>query len=106
MLKIYNAIMLKLDKPLSFDWDKGNLLKNLVKRSVSNKECEEAFGDTSKKILEDIKHSAKESRFLLLGKTKNNRLLYIVFTLRGKKIRVVSARDLNKKEDNYYEKRT
>jgi uncharacterized protein len=98
--------MLKLDKTLSFDWYKGNLLKNLIKHNVNNKECEEAFGDKSKKILEDIKHSYKESRFLLLGKTKSDRLLYIVFTLRGRKVRVVSARDLNKKEYKYYEKRT
>jgi len=98
--------MLKLEKPLSFDWDKGNLLKSLLRHNVTNKECEEAFGDRSKRILEDVKHSNKESRFLLLGKTKSSRLLYIVFTLRSRKARVVSARDLNKKEYGYYEKRT
>ena len=103
---IYNINMLKLEKPLSFDWGKGNVLKNLIKHNVTNKECEEVFGDPGKKILEDVKHSDKESRFLLLGKTKDSRLLYIVFTLRGKKVRVVSARNLNRKEHKYYEKRT
>lgn len=97
--------MLKLERPLSFDWDKGNILKNLLKHNVRSEECEEVFGDKNKKLLEDVKHSAKENRFMLLGKTYRGRLLCLVFTLRGEKVRIVSARDLNKKEYKLYEKR-
>ena len=80
-------------------------MKNLVKHNVSITECEEVFGDTHKKILEDVQHSKGESRFILLGMTNAHRLLFVVFTLRGDKIRIISARDLNKKEVPLYEKR-
>ncbi|MBI2427099.1 MAG: BrnT family toxin [Candidatus Kerfeldbacteria bacterium] len=81
-----------------FEWDSGNSQKNVVKHGVTNEECEEVFFDPQKKILRDVLHSHKEKRYLLLGKTKHHRALFVVFTLRKSKIRVISARDLNKKE--------
>lgn len=93
-----------LDKPLEFDWDKGNIDKNWKKHQVSNTECEEVFFDENKKILKDVLHSVNEDRYILLGETKENRLLYLVFTIRGEKIRVISARDINQKERRLYEK--
>jgi len=89
-------------QPLIFDWDKGNKGKNLQKHKVSNEECEEVFFDSQKRTLRDELHSVNESRFILLGKTKNERILFIVFTTRKEKIRVISARDLNKKEKKLY----
>lgn len=93
-----------LKKPIVFQWDKGNKDKNLVKHGVADKECEEAFFDTRKRIYKDELHSAKEERFILLGQTKEGRLLYAVFTVRNKKVRVISARDINRKEKQLYEK--
>lgn len=90
-------------RPYKFEWDKGNRDKNLHSHDVTNQECEEIFFDENKKILEDSLHSQAESRHILLGKTKLGRLLFAVFTLRGKKIRVISARDLNQKERSLYE---
>jgi len=87
-----------------FIWDKGNKDKNWIKHRVSNKECEEVFFDQNKKISKDKLHSKKEERFILLGKTKKDRLLYTVFTMRNKKIRVISSRDINRKERFLYEK--
>ena len=87
--------------PLTFEWDKGNGGKNL-KHSVSDSETEEVFFDENKVTLKDTLHSGKELRFILLGKTKNNRLLFIVFTIRQEKARIISARDLNKKEMHLY----
>jgi len=87
----------------SFDWDKANQDKNYVKHRVTNTECEEVFIDSHKVILVDELHSQKEPRFILLGKTKKSRLLFIVFTVRGKKIRVISARDTDKKERRLYD---
>jgi len=96
--------MLILKSPVQFLWDKGNIDKNLIKHKVSNKECEEVFFDNKKKILKDKVHSGKEIRYLIIGITKRKRILFIVFTIRLKKIRIISARDLNKKEIKFYEK--
>ena len=81
-----------------FEWDAHNRDKNLVAHGVTNEACEEAFFDPDKKILEDMVHSQNEPRYILIGSTNQKRLLFIVFTLRRSKIRVISARDLNKKE--------
>jgi uncharacterized protein len=96
--------MIRLPDPITFIWDKHNEQKNLEKHGVSAQEIEEAFFDPRKKLFEDIFHSGKEARFILLGKTKQDRTLYIVFTIRKSKIRAISARDLNKKERPLYEK--
>jgi len=93
-------------EPVIFDWDKGNIDKSWGKHKVSNLECEEVFFDEDKKVSRDKLHSKGEERLILLGKTKKERLLYLVLTLRNKKIRVISARDINRKEKKLYEKKT
>jgi len=98
--------MRTIKKELEFDWNEGNLNKNWLKHRIANQESEEAFFDKKSVIYKDVFHSYKEDRFILLGKTKNGRLLYIVFTYRGKKIRIISSRDVNKKEVRLYEKTT
>jgi uncharacterized protein len=85
-----------------FEWDKGNIGKN-KKHKVEDREAEEVFLDQGKIILKDKLHSQKEERFIILGKTKKDRLLYLVFTRRKKSIRIISARDINKKEVLLYE---
>lgn len=95
--------MIIFNEPIKFEWDKGNRGKNFDKHGVSDHECEEAFFDPNKKILRDILHSAREERYILLGQSKENRMLLIAFTLRKDKVRVISARDLNKKERKLYE---
>ena len=87
-----------LPQPLQFEWDEGNNAKNWLKHQVTNGECEEVFFDPHKRLLEEKLHSGEESRYILLGRTQAGRTLFIVFTLRQKKIRVISARDTNKKE--------
>jgi len=96
--------MLKFKEPVEFIWDEGNKDKNWIKHKVSNRECEEIFFDEKKKIYKDKLHSINEERFILLGRTKKKRLLYAVFTIRNRKIRIISARDINKKERRFYEK--
>lgn len=91
-------------KVLEFLWDNGNSEKNWIKHHVSRDECEEPFFDEDKIIYKDIFHSVSEERFILIGKSKKNRLLYIVFTMRRGKIRIISARDVNRKEEHLYEK--
>ncbi len=95
--------MVVVKKVFEFQWDKGNIDKN-KKHEVLDKEEEEVFFDENKVIYKDKLHSKHEKRFTVLGKTKENRLLYVVFTKRGKRIRIISARDINRKEMNLYEK--
>lgn len=87
---------------LGFDWDSGNIDKNLIKHKVTNQECEEAFFDLDAFVTEDVSHSTIETRYQLLAKSKK-RYLTIYFTNRRNKIRVISARDMNKKEKKQYE---
>lgn len=87
-----------LPEPIVFQWDSGNQDKNWLKHKVTNQECEEVFFDGTKKIIRDIFHSNREERYIILGHTKQQRTLFIVFTIRRGKIRLVSARDLNHKE--------
>ncbi len=99
---------MELPKPLAFDWDGGNEEKSLLKHRVTKAECEEAFQDLAKVIFADIRHFDREERFILLGKTKQDRLLFISFTVRseGTKVRIISARDINNKQEKpYYEKK-
>ena len=90
----------------SFDWDTHNVQKNWDKHRVSFTECEEVFFDPLIKITTDEHHSSSELRYFALGKTKMGRLLFVVFTERGEKIRVISARDINKKERRIYHEKS
>ena len=96
---------IKLKKPITFDWDKGNKDKNAQKHKVSNSETEEVFLNNPV-ILQDRTHSVAEERYFAFGITDKKRQLIISFTVRGKKnelIRPIMVRDQNKKEKVYYE---
>lgn len=96
--------IIKLDEIKGFDWDRGNLLKNLSKHKVKNLESEEIFFNQPLLILPDTKHSQREKRLYALGKTNNHRLLFVVFTIRKNLIHIISARDMSSKERSQYEK--
>jgi hypothetical protein len=87
-----------LPEPLQFEWDDGNRQKNWMKHKVTDEECEEVFFDPHKRIFKEAVHAGSEWRYVLLGRTSLERALFIVFTIRQKKIRIISARDLNRKE--------
>ena len=89
-----------------FDWDQGNARKSADKHGVSQAEAERIFFNEPLLLLPDLKHSSKnEVRYHALGTTDENRLLHITFTLRasGTLIRVISARNMHRKERTYYE---
>ena len=96
--------MIILPKPVAFEWDKGNIDKNLIKHNITNKESEEVFDNEPKFIFEDPKHSQKEERYGLFGYTNLGRKLSIAFTIRGNKVRIITARDMSKRERRAYEK--
>ncbi len=93
-----------IPSPIAFEWDQFNQKKIWMKHKVSLEECEEAFFDPAKKIFQDVLHSSTEPRHILLGKTKKQKILFIVFTLRKNRLRIISSRPLNKKEKPLYEK--
>jgi uncharacterized protein len=85
-----------------FDWDKGNVERNWERHKVAHIECEEVFFNKPLVVGEDEPHSMAEARYYVLGKTDGERLLFVVFTIRGNKIRIISARDMNTKERRLY----
>jgi uncharacterized DUF497 family protein len=99
--------MIDLTKIVDFDWDEGNARKN-DKHGVSMAESEQVFFNDPLLLITDMKHSDGEPRFHALGKTNEGRNLHITFTLRhsSEKIRVISARDMHRKERKFYEQTT
>jgi uncharacterized DUF497 family protein len=87
-----------------FQWDGGNQDKNQRKQNVSQTECEEFFFNAPLLIANDEKHSDMEKRWVAFGATNEGRLLTIIFTKRDKLIRVISARDMHRKERELYKK--
>lgn len=85
---------------MEFEWDKGNSGKN-KKHGVSDEESEEIFSDSNKAKYPDPKHSNTEPRYVLTGQTRNRRQLFIIYTIRKNRIRIISARDLNKKKERH-----
>ncbi|MDD5673704.1 MAG: BrnT family toxin [Chitinivibrionales bacterium] len=87
---------------LGFQWDSGNIDKNRLKHDVEAFEAEQTFFNDPLIILPDEKHSTSEIRYAAFGKTNDSRKLSMVFTKRNQSIRIISARDMNKKERGYY----
>ena len=88
---------------IAFDWDGGNYYKSLHKHEVSTQEAEEIFVNEPLVILDDEKHSDHEKRYAAYGKTNEERRLFAVFTLRKKRIRIISIRPMDKRERKLYE---
>ena len=96
--------MIDFNKITGFNWDDGNARKN-EKHGVSMAEAEQVFFNAPLLLLEDVAHSQKEPRLHALGKTDDDRTLHITFTLRQSDllIRVISARDMHRKERAIYD---
>ena len=89
---------------IRFDWDQWNIQKNEIKHGVSRLEAESAFYDPAYKLFRDIKHSTSgEARYVLFGKSIENRILMIGFTARGPLVRIITARTASRKERQIYE---
>jgi uncharacterized DUF497 family protein len=99
MDKIYRIILSQCE---GFEWDDGNINKNWLKHNVSPAECEQMFFNRPLIIQDDIEYSELENRFYALGRTDSKRTLFIAFTDRNKLLRVISARDMSRKEREVY----
>jgi uncharacterized protein len=91
-----------LSECTEFDWDEANSEKNWFKHRVSQSECEQVFFNLPLVVGDDPKHSHAEDRHYVLGQTDKGRELFVVFTIRGDAIRIVSARDMNRRERRIY----
>ncbi len=100
---IYNKNMLifELPKPIEFEWDMGNQIKSYLKHNIATTEAEQAFFSRHLMKKDEI-HSITEECYHLLGSTDEGRTLLISFTIRGRKIRVISARPADKQERKIY----
>jgi uncharacterized protein len=85
-----------------FEWDEGNRTKNVLSHDVTQGEAEELFFVAPLVLLEDEKHSASERRFLLFGPTGAGRLLTAAFTVRRNLVRIISVRDMSRRERRRY----
>lgn len=94
----------EFEKFIGFQWDQGNINKNMFKHGVENWECEQIFFNEPLIILDDPKHSFSEKRWAAFGITDAERQLVVIFTKRDERIRVISAREMSKKERKFYEK--
>ncbi len=86
-----------------FEWDNHNAGKIWSKHHVSLSECEQIFFNLPLIIADDEKHSKKERRYYALGHTDINRLLFVAFTTRRDRIRIISARSMSRKEREVYQ---
>jgi len=89
---------------IGFEWDEGNSEKNWIKHRVSRAECEELFFNEPLVATPDEKHSENEPRYYVLGQTDEGRRLFVVVTIRDKLIRVISAREMSRREAKEYER--
>jgi uncharacterized DUF497 family protein len=97
-------MMINWTKIEGFDWDEGNARKSVDKHNVAQAEAEQVFLNEPLLITTDDGHSEAEMRFHALGRTDSQRRLHVTFTLRraGTLIRVISARDMHRKERAWY----
>ena len=86
-----------------FDWDAGNIEKNWLAHQVTPQEAEQVFFNRPLVVAAEVKHSRFEKRYLVLGQTDKDRPLFVAFTMRKGRIRVISARDMKRKERMVYE---
>jgi uncharacterized DUF497 family protein len=88
---------------LEFEWDEKKARTNLKKHGVSFPDASTVFADPLARTIHDPLHSDEEDRFAILGESERGRLLVVVFTDRGERIRIVSARAANRRERKDYE---
>ncbi len=92
--------------PAEFEWDKHNAEKIRIKHGIEPVECEEVFYGMPIVIKPDAGHSKTETRYSAMGKTNAEKLLFVVFTIRNKRVRVITARNASRKERRMYHETT
>jgi uncharacterized DUF497 family protein len=93
-----------LEACTGFEWDEDNAHKNWESHRVTPEEAEDVFFNEPLVVRSDIRHSEKEKRYYALGQTGLGRYLFVAFKVHHSRIRVISVRDMNRKERGIYAK--
>ena len=93
-----------LDAGTGFEWDEGNAHKNWERHQVTPEEAEDVFFNEPLVVRSDVRHSKQEPRYYALGQTSGGRHLFVAFTIRRSLLRVISVRNMNRKERGAYGK--
>lgn len=88
-----------------FQWDPVKEKLNRVKHGVSFEEASSVFNDTLSRTFDDPDHSIDEQRFIIIGHSERNRLLFVSHTDDEKIVRIISARDVTAGERKYHEEK-
>lgn len=89
-----------------FEWDEGNTNKNWYRHRVADRESEEVFSNEPIVVVRDAAHSKAETRYSARGVTESGRRLTVIFTIRERLVRVISARSMTRREERLYEEKT
>jgi uncharacterized DUF497 family protein len=89
---------------IGFDWDESNTVKNWERHKVTPEEAEDVFFHEPLVVRSDVGHSSREKRYRAVGRTSRGRLLFVAYTIRRKLIRVISVRDMNRREAEEYKR--
>ena len=93
-----------LDACTGFDWDEANTQKSWDRHRVSPEDAEDVFFNEPLVVRNDIRHSRREKRYYALGQTDGGRYLFLAFTIRRSLVRIISVRDMNRREMDAYAK--
>lgn len=88
---------------MDFEWDSNKASRNKVKHGITFVEASEVFADQYSSTVADPDHSHDEERFLIFGKSRQGRYVVVAFTERGDRIRLISARQMTRREREAYE---
>jgi hypothetical protein len=88
---------------IPFEWDEEKAEINVRKHKVGFEEAKTVFGDPFSITMDDPDHSREEQRFIDIGKSISGKLLVVVYTERGNKIRIISCRKATPAERKKYE---
>jgi uncharacterized DUF497 family protein len=86
-----------------FEWNSEKAQSNLAKHEVSFQEASTVFADPLSETFNDPDHSDREQRFIIIGHSENNRLLFVSHTDNGEIVRIISAREATRTERKQYE---
>ena len=89
---------------LVIEWDAAKARANLKKHGVGFEEAATVFGDALSSTIADPLHSAGEHRFIMVGRSKQGRVMVVAHAERGERIRIISARVASRRERKQYEK--
>lgn len=88
---------------LKFEWDEEKARANLKNHRVSFDDATAVFSDPFSITIPDPDHSVDEQRYIDIGSSDRGRVLVVVYTERGRSIRIISCRRANRTERRHYE---